>query len=168
MPSEDPAFIMSVLLDIKSDQHTWDTVILCSLIQDLFGRTISSEEIADVLNAREGLTEPRFGSFLVGMMFRNAQDTFWQGLHPTCRYKKWEEVKRKLVERGRERDYDDKEEMSAWVLYNETLTTANVLLYNQLASLSDGCSEGSEYSLAPFSDGCSEVSEHSLAEVDES
>lgn len=82
-------------------------------------------------------------------MFKTAQDTRSQLWHPTtCQYKKWEEFRTKLVERGGETDYDDKEEMSAWVLYNETLTTANLIASDQSRPSSEGCSEGSEDLLA--------------------
>lgn len=42
--------------------------------------------------------------------------------------------KNKLIARNRQRDYNDMEEMSAWILYNETLTTANLIASNQLGS----------------------------------
>lgn len=41
-------------LSVIGDRHTWDTIILCSLMNGLFGRIISSQEVADVINARDG------------------------------------------------------------------------------------------------------------------
>ncbi|KAF6219474.1 hypothetical protein HO133_003941 [Letharia lupina] len=119
------------------NRHTWDTIILCTLVDDLFGRPIYSKEIASVISVRDGRTNVPFHTAIVVYMFDIAQLPFIEEVCPlTCRYKKWEEVKNKFMARNGQRDYDDMEEMSAWILYNETLTTANLIASNQLGSSS--------------------------------
>ncbi|KAF6228571.1 hypothetical protein HO173_011874 [Letharia columbiana] len=127
----------TMVLQALRNRHTWDTIILCTLADDLFGRPIYSKEIANVISVRDGRTNVPFHTAIVVFMFGVAQRPFIEELYPlTCRYKKWEGVDNKLRERNGQRDYDDMEEMSAWILYNETLTTANLIASNQLGSSS--------------------------------
>lgn len=133
------AFIQAVV----SDQHAWDTIVLCTLIQGCFGRTISSREIEEVINARDGRPNAPLVPGVVEHLVSLAKEQREQRPYPmTTRYEKWEEVKERLVARKGKRDYDDEEEMSAWVLYNETLTTANLIASDKMKSSSAGQQRG--------------------------
>ena len=125
-------------------RHNWDTIIVCHLLKDLFGRPISSEEVTQVIKARDGLegTLSEYGacnpedclwSEDVESMLMYAQDPAVQHLYPiTCQYCKWERVASRLWERKGKSDgtmdVRDREELNAFVIYNETLTTANLLV----------------------------------------
>ena len=111
-----------VFLRVTGDRHTWDTIILCSLMNGLFGRIISSQEVADVINARDGRIDDVFeAAKLPG---------YQEGM--ACQYQKWAGVKNRLEARKGERDFNDKDERSAWILYSETLMTADLIASGRL------------------------------------
>ena len=123
----------SLFLSISGDRHTWDTIILCSLITDHFGRIISSQEVADVINARDGRTDDTLDSEAVRYMFEVAKLPQFQQA-TTCGYQKWAGVKDRLKARQGQRNFHDKDESSAWILYNETLMTADLIASGRIRS----------------------------------
>ena len=120
-----------LFLGVSGDRHTWDTIILCSLTNGLFGRIISSQEVADVINARDGRIDDALGSDSVRYMFEAAKLTQFQEA-TTCQYQKWAGVKNRLEARQGQRDFNDKVEWSAWILYSETLMTADLIASGRL------------------------------------
>ena len=117
-------------LELMDDQHSWDTINVCNLIGKLFGKAITLAEITKVIEAR---TARALGPLTVKYMFRAAQVPSVQKNHPTtCRYQKWEAVKKKLEKRKGKRDITDAEERSAWVLYKETFFTLKAIENGEL------------------------------------
>ena len=120
-------------------RHNWDTIIVCHLLKDLFGRSIATKEVTRVIQSRDGLADnlTGFGTDRieeclwpedVETMLKYAKNPVIQKLYPiTCQYQKWEDVTKRLWSRKGKKDVLDKDEMSAWIIYNETLTTANLL-----------------------------------------
>ena len=124
---------IAVFLSVIGDRHTWDTftIILCSLMNGLFGGIISSQEVADVINARDGRIDDTLGSDSVRYMFEAAKLPEFQEA-VACQYQKWAGVKNRLEARKGERDFNDKDEQSAWILYSETLMTADLIASGRL------------------------------------
>ena len=119
-------------LELMNDQHAWDTIILCSLIGNLFGTVISPKEITSVINARRPIAA---GLDTIRYMFAIAKSPAIQKDYPTtCRYQKWEAVKMNLEKRKGVRDTCDGDERSAWVLYKEALSTVREVKSGQLGS----------------------------------
>lgn len=92
----------------------------------LFGTFISSQEVADVINARGGRIDDALGPDSVRYMFEVAKLPELQKA-TACQYQKWAGVKNRLEARKGERDFNDKDEWSAWILYTETLMTADLI-----------------------------------------
>ena len=126
-----PPIKIPLFLGVSGDRHTWDTVILCSLIKCLFGRIISSQEVANVINARDGRIVDALGSDSVRYMLEAARLSQFQEA-TTSQYQKWAGVKNRLEARQGQRDLNDKVEWSAWILYSETLMTADLIASGRL------------------------------------
>lgn len=62
-----------VFLSVIDDRHTWDTIILCSLMNGLFGIFIFSQEVANVINARDDRIDNALGLDSVRYMFEVAK-----------------------------------------------------------------------------------------------
>ena len=139
-PSQHLASKAPLSIHFTRNRHNWDTIIVCHLLKDLFGRSISTKEVTSVIQARDGLADNLSGWGTsnieeciwpedVDNMLTSAKSPVIQRLYPiTCQYQKWEEVTKRLWTRRGKKDVHDKDEMSAWIIYNETLTTANLLI----------------------------------------
>ncbi|CAF9919653.1 hypothetical protein IMSHALPRED_004687 [Imshaugia aleurites] len=133
IPSNDPLNEYKNLFRVFSqDGHNWDTIIVCLLLGDLFGGTPTHKDLANVIAARDGRT---YGPFepenVVGMFQIARMPSARQEFPMTCRYEKWEAVKKNLEARNGRRDLDDQDEMAARVLYIEALTTLNMIASEQ-------------------------------------
>lgn len=115
------------IVDLTDDQDAWDTIIICSLLGQLFGRSLSNVEIANAITNRDKRKGTPLGPESVEHMLEIAKlPTTQQQFPGTCQYQKWEAVKDRLVERKGVRDGNDADMWCAHILYKDTLRLLNM------------------------------------------
>lgn len=115
------------IADLTDDQDAWDTIIICSLLGQIFGRSMSSVEIANAVTNRDKLKGNPIGPDTVEHMLEIAQSPSIQQQFPeTCQYQKWEAVKDKLAASKGVRDGKDADMWCAHILYMDTLRLLNL------------------------------------------
>ena len=109
------------LIDLIDDPDAWDTIIVCSIFGDLFGRALSSDEIATAINARHQRTGYPIGPDTVEYMLKMGEaPCFQRYCGEECPYLKWAAVKDRLVANKGISDPSDADMTSACNIYKET------------------------------------------------
>lgn len=115
------------IIDLTDDKDAWDTIIICSLLGKLFGRGMSSVEIAKAITIRDKCKGAPLGPDSVEHMLEIAKLPSTQQRFPeTCQYQQWEAVKDKLAASKGVRDGKDVDIWRAYILYKGTLRLLNL------------------------------------------
>lgn len=150
------------IIDFSDDQDAWDTIIICSLLGQLFGRGLSSVEIANAIIIRDQREGTPLGPESVEHMLEIAKLPSTQQQYPeTCQYQKWKAAKDRLTACNGVRDSNDVEMSYAYIHYKDTLRLLNsAALGRRSDNLIRHDSKQNDHGAA----GQQSESQHSLAE----
>ena len=126
---------VAAVLDIIQDDYACDTVMICHMMQYVFGN-FSEEDIAKVVKARDAPKhksfEPKFVNTIYDCLRWYPGEDFERIFSAKPRYDRWKKVELKYYERGEQRDEADEEENCARSIWNEAKTTLADLRKNKL------------------------------------